>query len=531
MNRKIFISTVIFLLITIVLIFGGGDASAVKYSRWFSFGDFTWMNNHYNYSNHDYGKDMLKTAEYQSIVMTEGGDNQVFGLLYFALAQNERPDIDFFDQKGNVFPRLYGGFIGNSVEEVKLIRFIRDFQLYSTGRPVYLTWRREDINLIHPNGLNLIKVGILNDIRNRMASSRSPHEANYWRRNFEKIERSYRVDSLEAIDYTAKNMVDEKTFSGKLRSGASLYDQDFQQLGPWYLKPTGLLFRVTPIRYAILDGLLEMGFEVNFPRLRDYVNQKIAPVLISDSLFRSFIDQLKNEGYLSVSGNVATIRKSFTVASIPNTMNKPMNDPDYWKHYSFSFMERPEAKKWDSLSRQIFLVYFDLQKEMLKRTAKQLLVSAEIDAKNREEILELSKQLEDQAFEIDVRKGEYLNDNGAVLVRTAGLYEGKNNLEKAATFFAKAADTDLNFTWGYLKAGEILSSPVWLETLDSEKKVSSIKKGIELFLRHQKRRKMQLRFQAESDKIDEDKELSHSRQKLADAYQLLGQINESEPKP
>lgn len=531
MNRKIFISTVIFLLITIVVIFGGGDASSIKYFRWFPFGSFTWMNNHYNYSNHDYGKDMLKTAEYQSIVMTEGGDNQVFGLLYFALAQNERPDIDFFDQKGNVFPRLYGGFIGNTPEEVKLIRFIRDFQLYSTGRPVYLTWRREDINLIHPNGLNLIKIRILNDLRNRMARSRSQGEANYWRRSIEKIEKFYRIDSLEAIDYTARNMVDEKTFSGKLRSGASLYDQDFQQLGPWYLKPMGLLFRVTPIRYAILDGLLELGYTVNFPLLKDYVNKKISPVLISDKLFLAFIDELKKEGYISVSRNTATINKTFTVASVPNTLNKPMHDPDYWKYYSFSFMERAEAKKWDSLSRQIFLVYFNLQKEMLERTAKQLNISAKFNETNREEILELAKQLEEQAFEIDTRKGTYLNDNGGVLVRTGQLYEQKKNLEKAATFFAKAADTDLNFSWGYLRAGEILSDPIWLDSLEPEKKLSSLRKSIELFLRHQKRRKMQLKFQGEKDKIADDQEMSRSRQKLADAYQLLGKINESETKP
>ena len=98
--------------------------------------------NHLNYANHNYGKNLLNTLEPNSIFMTEGGDNQVFTSAYNQMAEFQRPDVRIYDQKGNVFYRIYGDFRYMSMNEVDIKRDIVDFEIFSRGRPVYLTWKR-----------------------------------------------------------------------------------------------------------------------------------------------------------------------------------------------------------------------------------------------------------------------------------------------------------------------------------------------------------------------------------------------------
>jgi DNA-binding Lrp family transcriptional regulator len=120
--------------------------------------------NHQNWLNHDYGKNLMSSAELGSIFMTEGGDNQVFGTLYFTHSEKLRPDLTLYDQKGNIFKRIYGdmryidrGTLERRQQLVDRAIFsgeepfyvdIRDradpyFIPYWQGtRPVYLTWER-----------------------------------------------------------------------------------------------------------------------------------------------------------------------------------------------------------------------------------------------------------------------------------------------------------------------------------------------------------------------------------------------------
>ncbi|HOG64593.1 MAG TPA: hypothetical protein PLD82_04060, partial [Spirochaetota bacterium] len=46
------------------------------------FGHMESNDNHKNYANHNYGKNLMNTLEPNSVFMTEGGDNQVFTSAY-----------------------------------------------------------------------------------------------------------------------------------------------------------------------------------------------------------------------------------------------------------------------------------------------------------------------------------------------------------------------------------------------------------------------------------------------------------------
>ena len=70
--------------------------------------NYKYNDNHLNWLNHDYCKNLMSSTELGTVFMTEGGDNQVFGTLYFTYAEKLRPDLTPYDQKGNIFKRIYG---------------------------------------------------------------------------------------------------------------------------------------------------------------------------------------------------------------------------------------------------------------------------------------------------------------------------------------------------------------------------------------------------------------------------------------
>ena len=59
--------------------------------------NFKYNDYHLNWLNHDYGKNLMISTEPNSVLMTEGGDNQVFATVYFIYAEKLRPDITPYD--------------------------------------------------------------------------------------------------------------------------------------------------------------------------------------------------------------------------------------------------------------------------------------------------------------------------------------------------------------------------------------------------------------------------------------------------
>lgn len=327
----------------ICFIFLFGDFSVFKgYSSFFLYGKNGKENNNYkNYACHNYAHNLLLSVETNSIFMTEGGDNQVFSLLYFSYVENKRPDIDFFDQKGNIFPRLYGDLLNTYSMEIELIQDIRDYQLYSTGRPVYLTWKRKDITKMSLAYLQAKKRKILNSI---------PSQHSYYRTI---IENRFRLDTLLDLKVTASTMIDPLIFNGIFRNGERISDTHFKELGPWYPKKYGLVYKITPIRYAVLDALEFYDSEISIEKIKEYLDRfifKNSSVSIYQLEF--FIDQLVEEGFIKKEQDSISILKKF-----PQLLTNVAELGEFNKNY-YPYQEKnPHAEYWDFLSREIYGVY------------------------------------------------------------------------------------------------------------------------------------------------------------------------------
>ena len=132
--------------------------------------NYKYNDHHLNRINSDYCKNLLISTEENSILMTEGGDNQVFGSLYFIYSEKLRPDLTPYDQKGNIFKRIYGDmryvdqrtieermqmvdsgiFNGQEpfYEKIREKSFPYFVPYWQGQRPVYLTWQRPNTWLL-----------------------------------------------------------------------------------------------------------------------------------------------------------------------------------------------------------------------------------------------------------------------------------------------------------------------------------------------------------------------------------------------
>ncbi len=145
------------------------------------------------WANDNYGRNILKTLEYKSILFTEGGDNQVFSLLYHNYVEYLRPDVNdpnapndapergIFDQKGNVF-LLYGPMMRMTPKQLAESQVTHDYEKMSTGRPIYYTWkdyrRQKKINDRYGENFEYRQVGIL--YRNTTKGSIFNPAIDYW---------------------------------------------------------------------------------------------------------------------------------------------------------------------------------------------------------------------------------------------------------------------------------------------------------------------------------------------------------------
>ena len=103
--------------------------------------NFKENNLRHNKANDNYGLNLLMGLDKDAILFTEGGDNQVFSLLYHHLVEHLRPDVKIWDQKGNVFEGLYGNLMRITSQQLKENQITGDYSQWKTGRPIYYTWK------------------------------------------------------------------------------------------------------------------------------------------------------------------------------------------------------------------------------------------------------------------------------------------------------------------------------------------------------------------------------------------------------
>lgn len=330
--------------------------------------NFKRNNNSKDYSNHDYSYNMMNSLPDNAIFATEGGDNQVFGLVYYTMVERRRPDLKVYDQKGNVFERVYGNLMKTDGRWLGGISDAVDKDFIESGRPYYMAWRR----------------------------------------------------------------------------------QGLEKLGDYYFKAYGLVFKVQPIKYALVDEL-EFFKELTVNDYkdiakehlkRDYENSKIA----------NDINALLDEGLIS------TVRKDSYNGNEVLTFNKMYELPfpelkteeDYWNSYKIQG-DPKDIANYDFLTREIFVSSYGLAKiDMYNRKIKMyekliaLMGDRDIYAngitkedanKQIEEYKKLKYEEEDRMLTIgfDMSNVYFAVGNNAIL---------DGNYERAATMYEKLIELE-----------------------------------------------------------------------------------------
>lgn len=214
-----------------------------------AFNNYKYNDHSKNWLNHDYGKNLLSSTEEYSVFMTEGGDNQVFSSLYFTYAEKLRQDLFPYDQKGNIFKKIYGDLRYVIYVTLQERSTIVNKALFTGQEPFYV------------------------DIR----SQKKPY----------------------LVPYAL----------GKPATYLSWELADKHLLGDFYYKNYGLMYKVQEIRYAVIDYIETLG-SANIDEIQLYLQEKLGRN-ITQNEFNFWLDQLKQDLYISQLNNNIIFLKSY----------------------------------------------------------------------------------------------------------------------------------------------------------------------------------------------------------------------------
>ncbi|MDK2818240.1 MAG: hypothetical protein KFW21_02190 [Spirochaetota bacterium] len=270
-----------------------------------------------NWLNHDYGKNLLSSTEEYSVFMTEGGDNQVFSSLYFTYAVKLRQDLFPYDQKGNIFKKIYGDLRYIIYDNLQIRSDIVNKALFTGQEPFYV------------------------DIR----SQKNPYFVPY------------------ALGKPATYLTWE------------LANQHI--LGNFYYKNYGLMHKAQEIRYAIIDYIETLG-SANINEIKIYLKEKLGRN-INDIEFNFWLDQLKQDDYISQKNNIIIFLKSY-----PKPFKKQPID-----NFIIRWQEIKNLEYYDYLSREIVISYSYEQVNLLKNQIIELQKIRRVEnSKNKQEQLD-----------------------------------------------------------------------------------------------------------------------------------------------
>ena len=282
-----------------------------------AFNNYKYNDHSKNWLNHDYGKNLLSSTEEYSVFMTEGGDNQVFSSLYFTYAEKLRQDLFPYDQKGNIFKKIYGD-----------LRYV----IYDT-----LLERSTIVNKALFTGQEPFYV----DIR----SQKKPY----------------------LVPYAL----------GKPATYLSWELADKHLLGDFYYKNYGLMYKVQEIRYAVIDYIETLG-SAHIDEVKLYLQEKLGRD-IDQGEFNFWLDQLKQDGYISQSNDTIVFIKSY-----PKPFKKEPVD-----NFIIRWEEIKNLEHFDYLSREIVISYSYEQVNLLSDQIKELQKIRRIEtSKNKQELLD-----------------------------------------------------------------------------------------------------------------------------------------------
>ena len=363
-----------------------------------------------NWSNHDYSFNMMNTLPPNAILATEGGDNQVFGLAYYTMVERRRPDIKVYDQKGNVFERIYGNLMKVNFSWINDISDEIDKTFIESGRPYYTTWKRDRLS----------------------------------------------------------------------------------DMGDYYFKKYGLLYKVQPIRYSLIDKL----YLLNQMTVSEY--QTLASALLNSVYsyekisidINSLIDENlirvdnKKESYLP-SDNI------YFVSMYPLPYPNLKTDEDYWDMYTVRG-QMEERKYWDYLTREIFINYASTKIESYDIVINnyKIILSKTTEESEKQQILNDIDLLE-QKKEEEYSNMLYLgSDMPYVFYRVAAKESSKGNYENSIKYFNDMLVSDphafqahINIALAYESIARSDDTPEQDEKIYLNKAIDELNEAKKIFFR------------------------------------------------
>ena len=254
--------------------------------------------NHLNWLNHDYGKNLMASTEMNSLLMTEGGDNQVFSTLYFTYAEKVRPDLTPYDQKGNIFKRIYWDMRYVTPQILSKRQQLVDSHLFSGEEPFY----PDRSGAEGLKGQEFYKF-----------FWQQPYFIPYWM-------------GKRPVYLTWKR---PKPWT----------------LGDYYYKRYGIMYKVQDIAYSLVDHL-ELMKRLSVADAQKYYSGMLHRQVPMNYTLQK-IKQMQKEGWLKIRGNNVDFVKMY-----------PSPHPDnYLKHFLLRWHDIPNAKYWDYLTREIMINY------------------------------------------------------------------------------------------------------------------------------------------------------------------------------
>ncbi len=333
------------------------------------FQNYKYNDNSKDWLNHDYSLGLLSSVTTNTVLMTEGGDNQVFGLAYFQMVEFKRPDVVCYDQKGNIFKRIYGDLRYLPFQNLQLRMDIVDYnivngkepfyrsELGTKGEPVFEDYKLKD-EITKKNvymtwtGKELWKYGDYYYKQYGMMYKVS--DSKYFIVDKLKEYKSLPVEYLKSLyrSLLIPNINAQKVFEvarvleyeGYVRfeSNRILPKKEFVYDGG---KDGKLLYNGIVKRVIYEKSLSGLNIDLpSFNNLVQEINQRANKIF--DTVFPQVLSILSKEGYIYVSGGKVFFVKDYQHPNNLDTM-------DYYNYYKQRWTETPVSIWWDYLTKEI----------------------------------------------------------------------------------------------------------------------------------------------------------------------------------
>ncbi len=340
------------------------------------FQNYKYNDNSKDWLNHDYCLNLMKSVTTNTVLMTEGGDNQVFGIAYFQMVEFKRPDVVAYDQKGNVFKRIYGDlrYINPAiiqprfdVVDYNIVNGKEPFyisELGTKGEPsfipyefkgqlgkknIYMTWTGKELwkygdyyfkqyGMMHR--VNEARYFIVDKLKEYKSLPISFIKEEYRKILIPSIDAQKVFEVARIMEYEGYlRIVSNKVFANASKPFVYTGGRDGKLLFNEIVK--SIIYENASKSEIIVD--------VNtFANLASFVKARASTIF--EDVFRQVITSLQREGYISVRGDRVVFVRDYEHPSGLDTL-------DYHAFYKKRWEETPLSVWWDYLTREIATSY------------------------------------------------------------------------------------------------------------------------------------------------------------------------------